>query len=505
MDARHYPPAYASLGSLRSGGQNCSLVAFFIMFITQLIFREGINMAARRIVGREPNERLQALIDEANCSNVGLARRVNMRGSERGIDLRYDKTSVSRWLRGQQPRGMAPFIITEVLSDKLGRLVSVEDIGMTSGRQQQLSAIGLTFVPEFQRAIDQACDLWHGDSSRRNFLSGSGVLVSALLGPSRDWLIAASDSQVSRAGETCVRYSDTELLGRVTQYVGDLDHRYGSGHVRPIAVHYLSSVVSTLLKGSYDESDGRKLCGAAARLVELVGYMALDNGNVGLAQRYYIQALRLSQAAGDRGFGGYILAVSMGHLAAVAGFPREVTQLARVAQEGTRGHITPTVEACLYGAEARGHAFNGDIPAYDLAAGRAVDALERADRDNDPDWIRHFGEAYLADELAHCYVDLQKPLPAVRKAEEALIGHPDHRVRRRAIDFLLLATAHIQAHRVEEGCNAAKQALKLIIGLRSNLCITYLMKFQEQLIPFRKEAVAREFRELLETSGVLNH
>ncbi|MBM9510197.1 transcriptional regulator [Actinacidiphila acididurans] len=460
-------------------------------------------MAARRIVGREPNERLQALIEEANCSNVGLARRVNMRGAERGLDLRYDKTSVSRWLRGQQPRGMTPFIITEVLSDKLGRLVSIEEIGMTGGRRHQLSATGLAFIPDFRRAVEHACDLWQSDAARRNFLTGSGVLVSALLGPSRDWLIAEPDTEVSHSGENRVSRADTELLGQATQNLADLDHRYGSGNVRPVAVHCLNSVATTLLRGSYDEADGRRLYAAAARLSELVGYMALDDGRAGLAQRYYIQALRLSQAAGDRGFGGYIMAVGMGHLAAVAGFPREVTQLARVALEGTRGRITPAVQACLYAAEARGHALTGDGPAYELAAGRAVEALERSDPAQEPDWITRFDRAYLADELAHCCVDLHRHQPAVRRAEEALAGHPAHRVRRRTIDLLLLATAHAQAHRMEEACGAAKQALPLLTGLRSHLGLRYLRNFQERLLPFVREASVRDFHDSLEASGVL--
>ncbi len=459
-------------------------------------------MAARRIVGREPNGRLQALIDEANYSNNGLARRVNLRGAERGLDLRYDKTSVSRWLRGQQPRGMTPFIMTEVLGEKLGRVVSVDEIGMTGGRRHEASAVGLTFTSDFAQAVDQACSLWQSDANRRNFLSGSGVLVSALLGPSRDWLIAAADLEVSRTGGERVSQADIELVVRATEYMGDLDHRHGSGHVRPMAMHYLNSVVSSLFKGSYGEREGRQLCAAAARLTELVGYMAIDDGNVALALRYYVQALRLSQAAEDRGLGGYVMAAGMGHLAAAAGYPREVTQLARAAQEGTRGRITLTVQSCLYAAEARGYALMGDHHAHDLAAGRAVDALERADPDSDPTWIAHFDRAYLADELAHCYVDLQRPVLAARKAEEALIGHPDHRVRRRTIDLLLLATAHIQARRLEEACDTAKEAVELIGRLRSDLSLKYLKHFQDRLVHFRMEAVVREFQEWLEAGDV---
>ena len=96
----------------------------------------------------------------------------------------------------------------------------------------------------------------------------------------------------------------------MTQALVELDHRFGSGHVRPVVVHYLNSVVSGLLAGSYREAVGRELFAAVARLTELAGYMAVDTGQPGLAQRYYIQALRLAQAAGDRGYGGYVLAAS---------------------------------------------------------------------------------------------------------------------------------------------------------------------------------------------------
>lgn len=99
---------------------------------------------------------------------------------------------------------------------------------------------------------------------------------------------------------------------------------------------------------------GRELFAAVARLTELAGYMAVDTGQPGLAQRYYIQALRLAQAAGDRAYGGYVLAASMSHLAAQLGNPREIAQLARAAQEGARGRSTPRAESMFHAAEARG-------------------------------------------------------------------------------------------------------------------------------------------------------
>ncbi|MGX1886078.1 transcriptional regulator [Streptomyces sp. NPDC055287] len=457
-------------------------------------------MAARPLVARQPNERLQALIQEAGCSNAGLARRVNMCGAEHGLDLRYDKTSVARWLRGQQPRGRAPGIIAEAIGRKLGRTVTIDEIGMANGKNLA-SGIGLQFSPTVPGAIEQVCELWRSDVGRRDFLSGSTVAASALVEPSRDWLITGTDTQVARtAGGGRVGASDVEAVRATTDALVELDHRYGSGHVRPIVVHYLNSVVSGLLSGSYRESVGRDLFAAVARLTELAGYMAVDTGQPGLAQRYYIQALRLAQAAGDRAYGGYVLAASMSHLAAQLGNPREIAQLARAAQEGARGQVTPRAEAMFCAAEARGHALMGDARACNQMAGKALGALERTEEDSgdDPVWIAHFDHAYLSDELAHCHRDLGQGQAAARRAQDALDGHPATRARRRAIGLVLLATGQVQQREIEQACATGTRAVELLGTLRSNRGAEYLEDFQQRLAPYRDEPAVREFGARLE-------
>ncbi|MFJ2648972.1 transcriptional regulator [Streptomyces sp. NPDC087420] len=456
-------------------------------------------MAARPLVARQPNERLQALIQEAGCSNAGLARRVNMVGAERGLDLRYDKTSVARWLRGQQPRGRAPGIIAEALGRKLNRTVTIDETGMANGKNLA-SGVGLQFAPTVVGAVEQVCELWRSDVGRRDFLSGSAVASSALVEPSRDWLITGADPAVARNTGARVGDSDVEAVRAMTVALIDLDHRFGSGHVRPVLVHYLNSVVSGLLSGSYRESVGRRLFAAVSRLTELAGYMAVDTGQPGLAQRYYIQALRLAQASGDRGYGGYVLAASMSHLAAQLGNPREIAQLARAAQEGARGQVPPRAQAMFYAAEARGHALMGDLRQCQEVAGRALAALEQAEdvSGDDPEWIAHFDHAYLADELAHCYRDLGRPDAAARHAGDSIDGHPESRARRRAIGMVLLATAQVQQREVEEACRTGTRAMELMGTLRSSRGAEYLDDLQQRLEPYGSEPSVREFTARLE-------
>jgi hypothetical protein len=461
-------------------------------------------MAARPLVARQPNERLQALIQEAGCSNAGLARRVNMVGVERGTDLRYDKTSVARWLRGQQPRGRAPGIIAEALGRKLGRTVTIDEIGMANGKNLA-SGVGLQFAPTVPAAIEQVCELWRSDVGRRDFLSGSAVAASALVEPSRDWLITGADAAVARSGGPRVGSSDVAAVRAMTEALVELDHRFGSGHVRPVVVHYLNSVVSGLLAGSYRDGVGRELFAVAARLTELAGYMAIDTGQPGLAQRYYIQALRLAQAAGDRGYGGYVLAASMSHLAAQLGNPREIAQLARAAQEGARGRVTARVEAMFYAAEARGHALLGDARTTQLVAGKALTAMDRAEGEgesgDDPVWIGHFGPAYLADELAHCHRDLGQGEAGARRAQEALAALPEGKVRRRALGLILLATAQVQQREVEQGCATGTRAVELLATVRSNRGGDYLEDLQARLAPYGEESAVREFGARVEVAA----
>jgi tetratricopeptide (TPR) repeat protein len=149
----------------------------------------------------------------------------------------------------------------------------------------------------------------------------------------------------------------------------------------------------------------------------------------------------------------------------------------------------------FHAAEARGHALLGDARAAQIAAGRAVSALEAADpaTGDDPVWIAHFDEAYLADELAHCHRDLGQAEAAARCAQESLAGHPETRARRRAIGYVLLATAQVQQREIEEACSTGMKAVELLEGLRTNRGAEYLEDFQQRLEPYRDEAVVREF------------
>ena len=455
---------------------------------------------------REPNRRLADLISEAGCSNAGLARRVNLAGAELGLDLRYDKTSVARWLRGQQPRASTPALLAEALGRKLGRPVTVEEIGMVDERDGT-SSLAFSFGADPEEAVAVAADLWRADAGGREQLRAASFAVTAMVGPSRDWLIMAEDPVVARGAVAVasnhghaplrVGMSDVAAVRATTEAFRTLDHRFGGGHVRILAVRYLDGVVAELLKGTYPEKVGRALFAAATALTELAGYLACDTGRLGLAQRYYIQALRLSQAADDRAHGGHILA-AMSHLANQLGAPRETVQLARSADEGSRGTAPPHVRAAYFCAEARGHAALHDLRAAEQALGRASDELERTTKDNGvPVWASYFDHYYVADTAAHCYRDLEHPRQAAEQASLALSGFGPEKTRRRVLNLFALASARVLGGEIEAGCASATEAVKLSSRARSARAVDALHDFDRRLDPYGAVAAVREFRALV--------
>ncbi|MER8104805.1 regulator [Kitasatospora sp. NPDC094016] len=545
------------------------------------------------------NGQLATLIEEAGFSHAGLARRVDQLGLEHGLDLRYDKTSVTRWLRGQQPRGATPALIAEVFTRRLGRRLTAQDLGLDACAPVYA---GLEFAETPQEAVDIVASMWRKDNGPQSELRRIAFTPAGLVVPSRDWLIGRTDERVARDGSTMARPDAATgpptattattgtaasaasaapaqsvppapgapppspargqahlgapgmrpvpgaagpagpTIGRVPtqsrrppiaveppyteparesrpalrvgrgdiaaiRAVGDLfralDHAYGGGHARQALVRYLESEAEPMLRGRYGEQIGRALFGAVADLTRLAGWTSFDIAAHGLAQRYFVQALRLSQAAGDRALGGYVL-VTMSQQAVHLGHGREAVQLARVAQQGVGTAVPPVVQSLMHTAEARGHGLLGDVRACTTALVRSERALAAARvGDELPSWARYFDEAQLSDEFAHCYRDLQQWRTSAQHAEKSLRLRSPAYARSRIFCRLVLATARLGMGDLDEACTMATDALRAAGEMRSARSLEYVRDFHRRLTPYRGSPVARAFEETARQAGVI--
>ncbi|APE22895.1 MULTISPECIES: hypothetical protein [Streptomyces] len=464
---------------------------------------------------RGPNEKLGTVLALAGISNAGLARRVNDLGAQRGLTLRYDKTSVARWVaKGMVPQGAAPHLIAAAIGQKLGRPVPLHEIGLADA--DPAPEVGLAFPRDVGEAVRSATDLYRLDLAGRR-AGGGGIwqslagsfAVSAYATPASRWLITPADPSVEReapgpaGGGTAaateharVGHSDVAKLREAAEDARRWDSKYGGGDWRSSMVPECLRVdAAPLLLGSYSDEVGRALFGATAELTRLAGWMAFDTGQQEAAQRYYIQALRLARAAADVPLGGYVLA-SMSLQATYRGFADEGVDLAQAALERNRGLATARTMSFFRLVEARAHAKAGDGVAAAGALKSAEGWLERSrEGDADPTWLGFYSYDRFCADAAECYRDLKAPREVRRFTEQALSRPTEEFVRSHGLRLVVSAVAELESGNLDAACAAGTRAVEVAGRISSARTTEYVRDLLHRLEPYGDEPRVMELRE----------
>ncbi|MFF5337889.1 sporulation protein [Streptomyces sp. NPDC013181] len=504
---------------------------------------------------RGPNEKLGTVLALAGISNAGLARRVNDLGAQRGLTLRYDKTSVARWVsKGMVPQGAAPHLIAAAIGAKLGRPVPLHEIGLADA--DPAPEVGLAFPRNVDAAVRSATELYRLDLAGRR-AGGGGIWqslagsfsVSAYATPASRWLISPADASVARTPATVggqspgaqgapgahdapgapatpgtpappapgnsllipaqpgpesgadasslrVGHSDVSKLREAAQDARRWDSKYGGGDWRSSMVPECLRVdAAPLLLGSYSDEVGRALFGAAAELTRLAGWMAFDTGQQEAAQRYYIQALRLARAAADVPLGGYVLA-SMSLQATYRGFADEGVDLAQAAVERNRGLATARTMSFFRLVEARAHAKANDAPAAGAALKASESWLERSrEGDADPAWLGFYSYDRFAADAAECHLDLKAPRQVRRFTEQALSRPTEEFVRSHGLRLVVSAVAELESGNLDAACAAGTRAVEVAGRISSARTTEYVRDLLHRLEPYGDEPRVAELRE----------
>ena len=459
---------------------------------------------------RGPNEKLGAVLALAGISNAGLARRVNDLGAQRGLTLRYDKTSVARWVsKGMVPQGAAPHLIAAAIGQKLGRPVPLHEIGLADA--DPAPEVGLAFPRDVGQAVRSATELYRLDLAGRRAGAGGiwqslagSFAVSAYATPASRWLITPADSSVAREENSAegsgaplkVGHSDVQKLREAAEDARRWDSKYGGGDWRSSMVpECLRVEAAPLLLGSYSDEVGRALFGASAELTRLAGWMAFDTGQQEAAQRYYIQALRLARAAADVPLGGYVLA-SMSLQATYRGFGDEGVDLAQAALERNRGLATARTMSFFRLVEARAHARAGDAQAAGAALKAAEGWLERSrEGDNDPSWLGFYSYDRFAADAAECYRDLKAPRQVRRFTEQALSQPTEEFVRSHGLRLVVSAVAELESGNLDAACEQGVRAVEVAGRISSARTTEYVKDLLHRLEPYGDEPRVVELRE----------
>ncbi|MGW8380116.1 transcriptional regulator [Streptomyces sp. ODS28] len=311
----------------------------------------------------EPNSQLDALLEQSGISRAGLAARVNRLGREADVTLRYDHTAVGRWLKGQRPRGRVPEMICEILGGRLGRTLTLADIGMAApgpggspapqGAGDPGDGVGLG------RFLERAAVLWRSDQLHAE-QGGPPLLAGAsAIAPVWEWENPPEDLDVSHDGDREVTEEDVEILTAARSHYEHLYRNAGGVATRARVTGFLTAGVAPLLRGGYGDATGRQLHRAAGSLAAVGGICAYDADAQGLAQRYFHQALRLGKASGDRLFGGYVVALLVNQ-ALFLGDSRRAIACAEAVLRTAGPHASPALATDLYAMQAMAYARLGD-------------------------------------------------------------------------------------------------------------------------------------------------
>ncbi|WP_329129331.1 hypothetical protein OG552_03020 [Streptomyces sp. NBC_01476] len=445
-------------------------------------------------MGNEANTRLADLFGLTGWSKGELARLVNRQAAAMGHpQLATDTSRVRRWIdTGESPRDPVPQVLAALFTERLGRVVTIEDLGFDRRRQtgKRQTGDGLP-LPQPERTAEVLTEFTGMDLmlNRRGLVGAGAALASGsvLSTAMYDWLhtdpalradapvmdhpLRADPADHDRYEAAPIGAQEIESLEHSVEVFRAWDASRGGGLQRKAVVGQLNEV-GGMLSYPHPPHLQRRLWGVAANLAVLAGWMSHDVGLEPTAQQYFVLAAHAAREGGDRPRAGEALsraARQMVHL----GRPEEALDLMSLAKSGTGDAAPPQARAMLQTIEAWAQASMGRGQEMRRTLGEAED-LFASDRNEieRPSWMANFDEADLHGMQALAYRTLAtyEPSAAARAqihGREAIRLRTEGHERSTIFDLLSLAAACFIAGDPDQGDAYARRAL-LTIGQTSS-------------------------------------
>ncbi|NJP43900.1 DNA-binding protein NsdB [Actinacidiphila epipremni] len=444
-------------------------------------------------MGNEANTRLADLFALTGWSKGELARLVNRQAAAMGHpQLATDTSRVRRWIdTGESPRDPVPKVLAALFTERLGRVVTIEDLGFDRRRQTggKKTGDGLPWAPDRTAAVLTEFTGMDLMLNRRGLVNAGAALASGTVisNAMYDWLhsdpaltadapvlddpLRAAPADYDRYEAAPVGSQEVDSLEASVQVFRAWDASRGGGLQRKAVVGQLNEV-GGMLSYQHPAHLQRRLWGVAANLAVLAGWMSHDIGLEPTAQKYFLIAAHAAREGGDRPRAGEALsraARQMVHL----GQPEQALDLMKLAQSGSGERALPRTRAMLHTIEAWAQASMGRGQAMRRTLGEAEELFvtDRSDAPA-PDWMQNFDEADLHGMQALAYRTLAEHDPsaaalAQAHAKKALSLRTAGHERSTIFDYLSLASACFIANDPDQADTYARMAL-LTIGQTSS-------------------------------------
>ncbi|WP_225802861.1 Tat pathway signal protein [Streptomyces sp. NK15101] len=441
------------------------------------------------------NDELAAVIAETGWSQPTVAAAVVRVAAEAGIDelLSVTRSHVAMWVSGTRPRGRAADVLRETLSRRLGRPLTLAEIGLAENASDTVT--GSEWDTD---TLTTLVDLGRNsmDRERRRLLAGAAVYsVGGLVLPRDPWWDEAPQRARSRAAGPNRRVGKTEVraVREMTDFFARRDQRHGGVDGRTALYQYIVDDVARYVSGVFgSEASRRSLYSAAAEAVYVAGWMSFDASQHEPARRYFTLALKLAAEADDSPLAGHILR-AMAHQAMDLGHTRAALDLATASIERKRyDHATPRERALIGVVRARVLAVDGQRRNAIAAIRRAETDLDQAAAgDDEPQRVWFFQEASLAHETARtlwALGDLGGALSHFRTSVR--LRRADSFSRTHAVTLGYMGTVQAGQGNIEAACQTWSRALDAMDGVQSGRTREAVVTMRTTLSPFRSRGIA---------------
>jgi len=453
------------------------------------------------VTARQRNEKLAAVIAESSLSHAQVASafvRVALEANAREFAT-VGRSHVSHWVGGSSPSGCGPAFLAEALSRRLGRTVTLDEIGLA--RADGPASIQPAWDVDTLAAL---ADLGRGDVdvTRRSVLGAAAYSAAALTVPAGPWwdqMIQRGRDRAPR-GSRLVGRGDLEAVKETGRLLSEIDQRRGGGHARTAVVQYLTSDISRYLRGTYaDDHLRREMFSTAGELAYLAGWMAFDNAEHSLAQHYFSVAVKLAAEADDPPLAGHILR-AMAHQALDLGHRTQALDLAAASTAGKRSTTASPRERALTGVvHARALAATGRTREAAAALLEAERDLASATPDGEPGRVYFFGEASLAHETARTLREMGDLSGAAREFRRSVrTRKADAFARTHVVTLGYLGSTLAGLGNVEEACGTWSDALTAMDGIHSGRARQVVLDMRSELAAFR----GRRLRSVAELDAI---
>ncbi|MGW6914220.1 DNA-binding protein NsdB [Kitasatospora sp. NPDC054939] len=443
-------------------------------------------------MSKGPNTRLADLFVLTGWSKGELARLVNRRGAAMGQQqLSTDTSRVRRWIeQGEIPRDPVPRVLAAVFTERLGRVVTTEDLGLErhrptrSGAAQPPSVLwepdrtaavlteftGMDLMLNRRGLVGAGAALTAGAAiadSLKGWLGGDAVAHAASVpGPRQVLTQGGARPVVDVYDAGPVGLDEVEALERSVEVFRAWDAARGGGLQRKAVVGQLNEV-GGLLTHRHSPAVEQRLWMVAANLAVLAGWMSHDVGLEPTAQKYFVIAAEAAKEAGDRPRAGEAIsraARQMVHL----GRADEALDLMSAARAGGTARALPRTRAMLNTVEAWAHASIGHAQETRRLLGEAEDLFAEENTEPTPSWMQVFDEAELRGMQALVLRTLAEHDPgaarqAGRCAEQVIrLREGTGQLRSALFDRITLASVHWQTGEPDAAAFQTKMVMNLI-------------------------------------------